>query len=472
MSITGSSGNPPGLQRNELNQQQQTATDTVEKQGVMLVKDTLEFPLSQMGGNIWKYRSDSDRPMLPMYLQVALSKKDKDPSQWTKIFEDIKNTLPDDLKRAMDRADAMDDPRIRGLIISLQRFSKTLDLIRALPNTISEQEQMRREKEIAGQDLGFLEQLVRSSERILGILAPGPERQALSFLVERVKILIPIVISKRKSEQTTSDVIIEIERLRKDLQKDFGEKIPSIFLTILDALEGLHHLSYPGDNHLFLHTLLHLESLFRGGTFSIMGTTYRKIAEVLLPPMDRPFLKEQRTLVAMLLALSFTALTFGVKRGEVADTLSLALFLSEKVLLGAGTALLEGIHLTVPVARAVGEDLLATLVGFLLADTYPEEEEGVIHVLERPFTRLMQVVGKRHTGEESAYLQRVLYALEGHRASELFGFARGAFERIGIKEEHWTRDLKALQVFYEFVQMAFEEKEKGGGEMVLSHQSA
>ena len=462
--ITGSNNNAPGLQRNELNQLQQTAADQVSKQGVMLVKDTLEFPISQLGGNLWKYQSDADRPMIPMYLQVVLSKKDKEPSKWNEIFENLKNGLPEGLKSAMDRPDAMADPRLRGLIISLQRFAKTLDVLRALPNTISDQEKQRREKEIAGLDLGFLEQLLRAAEKTLAIMAPGDERQALSFLVERVKVLIPLIISKRKQAQQTSEIVIEVERLRKDIMRDFGERVPPIFLAILNALEGLHHLSYPGENHLFLHSLLNYGTLFSSGTFSIIGSTQRKIADLLVPDTEKPFLKEQRTLVTMLLAISFTALTFGVKRGEVADTLSLALFLSEKVLLGAGTALLEGIHLTVPVARAVGEDLLATLVGFLLADTYPEEEEGVAHVLERPFTRLMQVVGKRHTGEEEApFLQRVLLALEGRRSEELFGFARTAFERVGIKEEDWRRDLKALQVFYEFVQEAFEEREKGGG---------
>ncbi len=472
MSMINASGNPPGLQRNDLTQQQTTATEQVARQGVMLVKDTLEFPMTQMGGNLWKYKTDSDRPMIPMYLQVALGKKDKEPPQWEKIFENLKNGLPDGLKKAMDRPEAINDPRIRGLIISLQRFAKTLDVIRSLPNTISEEEQMRREKEIAGQDLGFLEQIIRSAEKALLILPPGEERQGLSFLIDRVKILIPIIISKRRRSEDTAEIIVEVERVRKDILRDFGEKTPPIFLAILDALESLHHLSYPGENHLFLHTLLRFEELFGRGPSSVIGATYRLIAEALLPPTGRPFLKEQRTLLSLLLALSFTTLTFGVKRGEVADTLSLALFLSEKVLLGAGTALLEGVHLTIPVARALGEDLLATLVGFLLADTYPEEEEGVIHVLERPFTRLMQAVGKRHAGEESPFLQRVLYALEGHRGEELFGFARSGFEKLGIKEEQWTRDLKALQVFYEFIQLAFEEKEKGGGEMVLINQSA
>jgi|GEM_PF-3254316 len=472
MSIVGPSGNSPGLQRPELNQLQQTATDQAVKQGMMLVKDTLEIPLSQLGGNLWKYQAGADRPMLPMYLQQAMGKKDKDVSQWPKIFEDLKNQLPEGLRGAIDRPDAMDDPRLRGLIISLQRFAMTLDLIRSLPSTISEQEQGRREKAMATEDLSFLEQLVQAAEKMIAALPPGAEKQSLSFLTDRVKALIPVIISKRKKEGESTEVILEIERIRKEILRDYGERIPAIFLMILDTLESLHHLSYPGSNHLLLHTLLRFEGMFGRSNLSIIGPTYRRVAEALLPPTDRPFLKEQRTLLSLILAFSFTTLTFGVKRGEVADTLSLALFLSEKVILGAGTALLEGIHFPIPAARALGEDLLATLVGFLLADTYPEEEEGVIHLLERPLTRLLQEVAKRHKGEEAAYLQRVLYALEGHRGQELFAFAKDGFSKLGIKEEHWKRDMKALQVFYQFIQEAFQEREKGGGEMVLLNQSA
>lgn len=102
MSITGSGvggtiGGPPQPTTREL---ETIAANEIAKQMGGLVKDTLEVPFTQLGGNVWKYQSSANRPSLPPLTQnrVLVGYEPPPDDSWKSLAKDIVDHLPDDFK--------------------------------------------------------------------------------------------------------------------------------------------------------------------------------------------------------------------------------------------------------------------------------------------------------------------------------------------------------------------------------------
>lgn len=99
---SGVGGGIGGPQQPSVREQEQTAATEALKlmAGLSLLKDTLEIPFSQMGGNIWKYQSNASRPALPPLTSTRgpASFEDLKDTSWKKNLENLVNLIPSELK--------------------------------------------------------------------------------------------------------------------------------------------------------------------------------------------------------------------------------------------------------------------------------------------------------------------------------------------------------------------------------------
>src|ERR1700733_2589113 len=78
-----------------------TAWTQVNKAALGIMPDTLEIPFSQLGGNVWKYQSDSSRPTLkPMGTsRTSTPQENALPDEsWKAHYDALVKDLPPDVK--------------------------------------------------------------------------------------------------------------------------------------------------------------------------------------------------------------------------------------------------------------------------------------------------------------------------------------------------------------------------------------
>lgn len=77
-----------------------TAWTMVNKAALGIMPDTLEVPFSQLGGNIWKYQSDANRPTLKPLANIRTSVPDETPpdDSWKSSFDALLGKLHPQLK--------------------------------------------------------------------------------------------------------------------------------------------------------------------------------------------------------------------------------------------------------------------------------------------------------------------------------------------------------------------------------------
>lgn len=106
MSIFGSGvgGNIGGPQQPLQRDIEATAWTEVNKAFAGLTKDTLIVPFTKLGGNVWKYESNANRPTLhPMEsLRVSLTNPELIDESWMPFFENLIQQLPPDVKEAFN----------------------------------------------------------------------------------------------------------------------------------------------------------------------------------------------------------------------------------------------------------------------------------------------------------------------------------------------------------------------------------
>lgn len=98
---TGLSSNIGGPQQPTQTEIEATAWTMVNRSALGLVKDTIEVPFSQLGGNVWKYSSDASRPSLKHTGSIRTSttnEEAKPDDTWKSNFQSLVNRLPPQLR--------------------------------------------------------------------------------------------------------------------------------------------------------------------------------------------------------------------------------------------------------------------------------------------------------------------------------------------------------------------------------------
>ena len=105
MTTTGSGvgGNIGGPQQLSSKEIEATAWALVTKERMGVVQDTLEIPFTQVGGNIWKYSSDSTRPtLMPLGGNRTMGEEQPPPDEsWKDNMDELMDQLPPQLKARM-----------------------------------------------------------------------------------------------------------------------------------------------------------------------------------------------------------------------------------------------------------------------------------------------------------------------------------------------------------------------------------
>lgn len=101
MSAGGVGGNIGGTMQPTAQDVESTAWTVVNKERMGIVPDSIEIPFTQVGGNLWKYSTDSARPtLMPMgTLRTMAEEPPKTDETWKKQFDHLVDQLPSDIKK-------------------------------------------------------------------------------------------------------------------------------------------------------------------------------------------------------------------------------------------------------------------------------------------------------------------------------------------------------------------------------------
>ncbi len=105
MTLTGSGvgGNVGGPLQPTQRDVETTAWSLMNKTALGIMPDTLEVPFSQLGGNVWKYQSDANRPTLKSLANLRTSMPDESvpDESWTTKFQELVGKLHPQLKERL-----------------------------------------------------------------------------------------------------------------------------------------------------------------------------------------------------------------------------------------------------------------------------------------------------------------------------------------------------------------------------------
>lgn len=100
--VGGSIGGPQQLTPQEI---EASAWAVVNRERLGIVKDTVEIPFTQVGGNVWKYNTDSSRPtLMPMGTSRTMAGEEpKTDESWKGSYEQLLDKLPPGMKARLLR---------------------------------------------------------------------------------------------------------------------------------------------------------------------------------------------------------------------------------------------------------------------------------------------------------------------------------------------------------------------------------
>ena len=103
MTITGSGvgGNIGGPLQPSPRELEATAATMTSRAALGIMPDSLEVPFSQLGGNVWKYQSDSSKPTLSSLatlVRASTAEDKKTDDSWKPVFNTLVDRLPPELK--------------------------------------------------------------------------------------------------------------------------------------------------------------------------------------------------------------------------------------------------------------------------------------------------------------------------------------------------------------------------------------
>lgn len=453
--------------RTEAFQQPLTAQDAQAKQGLIMVKDTIQMSFTQMTEARFKYANDPKRPLLPMFIQVSTSQAEKPDMAWVKLFDQMKENLPDDLKSALARQMTYPkesrDPRFEGLRRGLEFAAKGLYWLRGAAKgvTIDEKERRKRDEIFVEESLTHFKLVFDTLQKVITRL--HPTAKVRPFLMQFVRRVPPILhaIGKRRGDSEyeidTHDkrILQEIEEMRSYLKQQLGEAPLFTAYYLLDQLEVLHQLSYHGINLPLYKCLLQMhdqlcyssnESSFIGKAISALG---EKILSLVKPSI---FDKERNGLINLMLTGVMSLFQGGTKEHDFGFRLIISMLIASRFVTKMGGIWLKGLLYSESESRLLTSALLGSSMGSLLVLTgyralQDQEKEELLHVLHTPLKlvimRLLKdLEGNDELSDFKVYARKVLKVLENH-PQELFVEVEQGVEKLHINSEKFALDLEA-----------------------------
>lgn len=377
-------GHPPAGSPQQIHEavniREQSATNVIARQQQMIVKDTLDVPLSKMQGQSdlhrYYYQSAENKPKLPMYLEVFLTRPDRQEETWPQAFKELAGKLSKELKaflkKEMEKPANQRDPSFNSLKRSLEFAARGLDWIRGCKGVkvkINDEERKKVEKAQTKATLDFYRELVQASNKVAKSLPPFKrEREYLYHMGMRIPPIISAVGAKRErieknASLSKSDKIIlkEIAELRNYMGKNLGEKHPMITTFLIDYLEVIHQLSYP-QLAKPLFKMLHFQSSLAEMEYSALNRLLGPF-QALTQGMAalggvEPFVKETETYLGVMLLCFLSLLDQGEKEKDFTFFLKLALLMASHFLKSLGKELMQGFLVSEKSAEWMGQSML------------------------------------------------------------------------------------------------------------------
>lgn len=105
MTGMGVGGNIGGPQQPTPQEMEASAWAVVNRERLGIVKDTVDISFTQVGGNVWKYSSDSSRPtLMPMGTSRTMAGEEPKPDEsWKDNYDQLVNKLPPGMKARLQR---------------------------------------------------------------------------------------------------------------------------------------------------------------------------------------------------------------------------------------------------------------------------------------------------------------------------------------------------------------------------------
>lgn len=498
--LGGTPTGSPQHTQDAANIREQSATKVVARQDQMIVKDTIEVPLTKMAGDIWKYRQSETKAMMPMYLQVLLNRGDRTGPTWPQAFKELAQKLPDSLKALMQREllkpQGNREESFEGLKKSLEFAAKGLDWLRGCKGvkvSINDEERKKAEKAKTQETLDFYKEIFQASLTVAEGLKPFcPEREYLLQMATKIPDIITAIGAKRekallKRDFTQGDKAVaqEIDALRRYLKKNLGEKSPMIGLFLIDQLEVLHHLAFPNLNKR-LFKMLWLQNKCSEVEFSLLhrmlGPLMNLSDEIAKRGAYQPIAVESSVYIGELLLSFLYVMERSEKKKDFTFFLSLTLLISSTFLETIGKGFMKALLIDDKSEEWIKNTILALTAGMMFYDLkmkklHEKESEEVFEIFKGTFllalSNTMSFLENREGEEEVlAVVLKLIRAIENSDSDEFIKEMERGFTKLGIKPTDVDKALKGLEELSELVSHDIAEADKEQHKLAFSARSA
>lgn len=247
--VGGTFGGPPEPTIFDL---EQRGIQDTQRQRMAMAKemDTMDFPLTQLGGNVWKYQSSANRPVLAPLIQLRTSTA-YDPTiddSFKSIYEDLLNRLPSELQDALkrDQQRPFEDRSLNFIVMDniLNALAKTtawVDKAAELPapeTVAGERMQMSQAiPQLAFQAaLSFNKDLITSLNTLLGQIGPNdPDYDTVKNALTNAQTF----LSELTSPSDLASTSAKIDQANKNFKRDLREDSYQILGNSMDALSAI-----------------------------------------------------------------------------------------------------------------------------------------------------------------------------------------------------------------------------------------
>lgn len=264
VSASGVGGNVGGTMMPTARDIETSAITVVNKERMGLVHDTMEIPFTQVGGNVWKYSSDSTRPtLMPTGTMRTMSDEiAKADESWKQSFDELVGKLPPDLKEdlinEMGKRAENRSPNFNALAKTLTNLAKGMAWMEqakgnAEPGTV-EGERIRHNQSLPGRALkgvvGQGKSMLQGAESFLNKVGPNYSHHdgLRHFLKEsgelqgRMESFLEILSDPNQelpTQEQMNNLSEDIGTLSRDFSKTSQGDNLQIMGTMLETMESV-----------------------------------------------------------------------------------------------------------------------------------------------------------------------------------------------------------------------------------------
>ena len=486
-------GSPQGPQDAAM-QREQSATKLMAQQQTMLVKDTLEVPLSKLQGtddtHRYYYQSSQNKPLMPMYVQVFLNREEKQPPTWPQCFKELESKLPEELKAFLKETD---DPPLKK---SLEFAAKGLDWLRDCKGVnikINDEERKKIEQMQTEESLDFYREVLQACNAVAKRLPPMKrERDFLYHMGMKIPIIISSIGAKRKKVEqkrtfSRGDEVIlkEIDELKLYMDKNLGERRPILAGFLIEQLEVIHQLSYPALNKRF-YRILSLHDKLREMDFSSINRLLGpfqflsdRIAEL---GAKEPFCKEASVYIAEMLLLFIYLFDRNEKKKDFTFFLQLTFMMASGFLQELGKEMMQGLLIDERSADWIYKSVLGVAASMLftlmkIKKLHEKESEELFEMFKPTLIKALSaneayLEDREGLDELKAVSKKLNLALEQENQEVFVEETVKALASVGINQMDLEKTLRGLDELNKIIQENLLGSEKERNKLAYTARSA